>query len=278
MKERMTFDQFERDWLRRHKSKVVRPRRVSSWGLIFSILLWSIIAVGAALVSGAHSVPAILFTIPAVVMSPAREILSLFGFTIFELLIFAGAMYRHDSHYAEKGLILAMIGALAANEGSSIYATTQNGGGWLDLVVAIILGLIAPLAAFLAGEMIRIQRQKYKTEKEKAKHEYDGERAALEAVINREFKKYEREYDEANESRLGDLVHGEFHENFMKSDEEKLSPIRRVKLHEVARQVHENGDHNMSVADMMEKYQISQGGTTKVREILRSRNGNDVVE
>lgn len=181
------FEEFERDYKRRHRSSIPQRPRISSWGLIGGIGLWSLIATGAALVSGAHSIPAILQTLPAIVTSPLREYLSLFGFTILELLIFAGAMYRRESRFALWALGIAMIGALAANVGSSVYSVILNGGDVLSLIVAIILALVAPLAAFLAGEMIHLLHQKHDAALAAAKEIFNQKARDLEAIINREY-------------------------------------------------------------------------------------------
>jgi hypothetical protein len=271
----MNFDEFERDLLKRNKGRRLRQPRVSSWGLIFGIFVWAVIAIGAALVSGAHSVPAILQTIPVVVPSPIREILSLFGFTIFELLIFAGAVYRKGNRYAGGGLLLAFVGALAANLGSSIYAVTQNQGSGLEMVVAGILAIIAPSAAFLAGEMVHRLFVAHAEKLKEAFAEYDEARLKLDKWINAEFTKYMKQFEPSPVSR----------NDFMKSGEAETlhEPTRnavkpRVKIHEVARLVHENGDADLSASDMMAKYNISLGSTSKIREMLKGQSGNEFIQ
>lgn len=186
----MTYEQFELDWMKRHRGSVVKRVRVSSWGLIFGLLLWGVIAIGAALVSGAHSVPAIFATIPALVPSPFRELLSLSGFSIFELLIFAGSMYRRDSRYAGWGLLISVAGALAANIGSSVHAVTENGGDLLSFVVALVLAFIAPLAAFLAGEMVHHLYERHAAMIEAANAITDQKRRDLDATINAQYARY----------------------------------------------------------------------------------------
>lgn len=264
--DRMNFDEFERDLLKRNKGRRIRQPRVSSWGLIFGIFVWAVIALGAALVSGAHSVPAILQTIPKEVVSPVREALSLFGFTIFELLIFAGAVYRRDNRYASGGLILAFVGALAANLGSSVLAVSQNQGSGLDMTVAVILATIAPSAAFLAGEMVHRLFVSHREKLDEAFEAYDSKRLELDKWVNKKFTEYEREYTKIHEPAT---FHQLLHETPVKSGE---APKPRVKLHVIAKQVHENGDANLSASDMMAKYDISLGSTTKIREMLKGQS------
>lgn len=266
--DKMNFDQYEADWLKRHKRSLPSKPRVSSWGLVGGILLWSIIALGAALVSGAHSVPAIYQTIPLSVPNVLRTGLSLFGFTIFELLIFAGALYRRDSRFAHFGLLLSMIGALAANVGSSVFAVTENKGDWLNMVVAVVLAFIAPLAAFLAGEMVHRLFAAHNEKMREAGDAYNQARADLDKQINRDFVKYERDFAKAHEVPP---LRETFHENFAKSGEASKP---RVKIHEVARLVRENGDENLSTDEMMTKYEISLGSTTKIRQMLKSQGGS----
>lgn len=266
MSDKMDYESFEKDWLKRHKGSRIRPPTISSWGLIGGILIWAIIAIGAAIVSGAHSIPAILQTIPPMILSPLREGLSLFGFTIFEMLIFAGALYRHDTKFATAGLLLSLLGALAANIGSSIYSVMLNKGNGLDLVVALVLALIAPLAAFLAGEMVhRLFVEHGKVKREKIA-DYDGSRRKLDTLINREFVKHQKTSSISRNPFMNDGEIPDLHE----SSRNSVKP--RVKLHEVARRVHENGDSNLATREMMAKYEISLGSTTKIREMLK---GND---
>lgn len=196
----LSYDEFEKDWIRRHKGSLVQKPKVSSLGLIAGIAIWGLSALGAALVSGAHSIPAILDTIPPVVPSPFKEILSLFGFTIFELLIFSGAVYRRDSRYALAALWTAMIGALAANIGSSIR-TALIVGDALALIVAVVLAAIAPLAAFLAGEMVHRLFEKHKEQIGEATAVWNDWRKGLDATINREYRKYENQFKTQNKAR-----------------------------------------------------------------------------
>lgn len=264
--ERMTYEDFEQDWLKRHKRSLPVKPRISSWALIGGILIWSIIAVGAALVSGAHSVPAIHQTIPSSVPDGLRSVLSLSGFTIFELLIFAGALYRRDSHFAKWGLLLSMIGALAANIGSSVFAVTENGGDWLNMTVGVVLAFIAPLAAFLAGEMVHRLYEQHKEKIGDAFAKYDAARADVDKQINRDYKAFMKPFLKST------AFHETFHENSVNESVSPKAPVKRVKIHEIARQVHENGDVDLSTADMMAKYNISLGSTSKIREILKGGN------
>lgn len=269
LKQAISYDEFERDWLRRHKSSIPRRPRVSSWGLVGGIGLWAVIALGAALVSAAHTIPAALQTIPTVVPIEARNIASVTVFTILELAIFAGSLFRRQSIFARVILVAAMIAALAGNIGSSILAVSQNGGDALTMIMAIVMAVLAPLSAFLAGEMVHLLWGQHSTKVEQSSDVYDAKRKELDATINREFTKYMKQFEPSRN-------------DFMKTDEGEgihepsQKPVKpRVKLHEVAQQVHENGDDKLSTAELMQKYDISLGSTTKIREILKSQNGSN---
>jgi hypothetical protein len=53
---------------------------------------------------------------------------------------------------------------------------------------------------------------------------------------------------------------------------------KRKRIKEIARQVHENGDEAMSANDMMAKYNISLGSTSKIREMLKNRSGDQFIQ
>jgi predicted GIY-YIG superfamily endonuclease len=72
---------------------------------------------------------------------------------------------------------------------------------------------------------------------------------------------------------LCEVVNGVAVEYIQVSKPAKAPKKPRVKLHEVARQIHEAGDTDLSVDEMMRKYGISQGSTSKIRDILRQQHG-----
>lgn len=270
---KLSFDEYERDWIRRHKRLIPKTRLVSSWGLIFGILLWVFIAVVAAVFSGTHAVPTAAMTILKSVPSPTKEHLALSVFAVLEVAVFAGSLYRRESNVAYGVMWLALAGSLAANIGSSIVAVNENGGDGFIMGVGIILAILAPSVALGAGEMSRNLWEKHQAEIEKVNGENEGKRKEIDVLVNRDFVKYEKDYEKK--------YFPETSRTFMKSDEApevheiSRNPVKpRVKLHEVAKQVHENGDIDLSVNELMEKYDISQGSTTKIREMLKSQNGH----
>lgn len=270
------FDDFEVDWLRQHKRSIPRKPRISSYGLIFRIALWCSIAGIAAIVSAAHTIPAALQTIPLVVESPIREIAAILVFGILEGAIFAGSLDRRENGFARALLFPTMVAALAGNIGSSVLAVNQNLGDWLTMIMAVVMAILAPVSAFLAGEMAHTKWQQHNDKIAAATLAYEGKIKEMEAQIRRDYNKLvktiEKEQRDAI-SREDFMKFRELHESSqddMKSDEPRKP---RVKLHEVAKQIHEAGDEGLSVDEMMRKYGISQGSTSKVRDILKQQHG-----
>lgn len=275
MNEPMTFEEFAKDWRQRHKGSIPRQQRISSWGLIAGIALWLFIATLAAIFSGTHTVPTAALTILKSIESPYREYLSLTVFAVLELAIFAGSLYRRGNHVALTIMVLAFIGALFANVGSSVFAVTENSGDVLIMITAIILAVLAPSVALGAGEMFHRLYQEHQAKIELANADYKARLKEQDAIINREFTKTVNARETARENSR----------TFTKSDEPQIvhetsrNPAKpRVKIHEVAKLIHENGDIKLSVNEMMEKYQISSGSTSKVRDILASQNGHTAHE
>ncbi len=190
MTDSMTFDEFKADWLKRHRSSIPRKPKVSSFGLIGGIALWVFIMVCAAIFSGAHTIPAAILTFSHLIPSPLRETLALSIFAVLELTIFAGSLYRRMSRIAYVIMIMAFVGALASNIGSSITAVLENGGDWLILIAGITTAVLAPSVALAAGEMSHRLYEKHQAAIEKSLEAYDAKMRDLDATINREHTKY----------------------------------------------------------------------------------------
>lgn len=273
------FDAHERWWRKTHKYEVPKLKNVSWWTLGLAIMLWLIISIGASLVSGAHSVPAILFTIPQTVTSPIREVLALAGFTIFELMIFATALYRRESWWATGGLVLSYVGALAANMGSSIVATQANNGSEFDMAVAIVLAVMAPTAAFLAGEMLHRKVTEFNNQLEQARVEYRYELSQMQRKIRDDYsRKYVKRQprkaktDEIRENSRNDLRNDNNSRNSTKQP--------RKSIEQIAKEIWEAGDHTLRGTVIAEKYGIANSSVTKAKNIIAvwesERGGSDI--
>lgn len=266
-----TYEQFERDWLRRHKGSIVSKPRISSWGLIFNTGLWIVIMTGAAVYSGTHTVPAAAQTISHYVPSPLRDYLSLSIFTILELTIFAGSLNRRNNRTAFTLMVLAMVGALAANIGSSVQAVTDSGGDWLIMVVSIVLALLAPSVALGAGEMSHRLYEQHQQKITSAMEMWETKRKELDAIINREYTKLEKQIRELSgrtrtpqlsalsvaDGQRTDSGHG-YGSGYSKRTDADTAVRTYLAEHPE--------DMNMNVRDLAAKIGV---GKTKVAEVVR---------
>lgn len=259
-----TYEDFEREWKKSHKADLPRRLRSSSAREYFWIAFWVLVATGAAIFSAAHTIPAAELTI--LIDVPNRSLLAITAFVIVELVIFGAAAMRQDIRWLGWLLAGSVFVALAGNISSSIRAVLENGGDVINQFGGVLLAIIAPLTALAAGEVLHIQLDKRNEKQSAAQLEFDGKFKDMEAKIRAAYTKYEKGISRNfMKNREAEDVHETVHEIHE-------APKPRVKLHEVAREIHEAGDGKLSTAEMMAKYQISLGSTTKVREIL-SANG-----
>lgn len=259
-----TYEDYERDWKKSHKADVPRKLRTSSGREYFWIGFWLIVATGAAVFSAAHTIPAAELTILKDV--PSRNILAITAFVIVELVIFGAASNRRDIKWLVWLLIGSVSVALAGNISSSIRAVYENGGDIINQVGGVLLAIIAPLTALAAGEVLHIQLDKRTEKMNFSQADFDQKFKDMEAKIRSAYTRYEKGFKaEVSRNFMKSREADEVHEVSRSVHE---APKPRVKLHEVAREIHEAGDSKLSAAEMMEKYGISLGSTTKVREIL----------
>ncbi len=259
------FDEHEKDWKRKHKASLPRKPKVSSVQEYFWILFWVMVATGAAIFSAAHTIPAAEMTLFASL--PSRAQLAVTAFIIVELVIFGAAAKRREIPWLIWLLIGSLVVALLGNTSSSIRAVAENGGDILNQIGGVVLSVIAPFTALAAGEVLHIQLDKLAAKRKEAQDIYDAQWRDVESKINQSFTKAVKVYEASR--------------NFVKSDEAvqvhetSRNPVKpRVKIHEIAEIIYENGDGKMSANEMMDKYQISLGSTTKIREMLKDRNAN----
>lgn len=270
--ELMKYDEFERDWKRKHRTSIPRFKRVSSASEFFWIMFWVLVAIGAAVFSAAHTIPAAEMTIFKDV--PNRSQLAVSVFVIVELVIFGAAAQRHEIKWLVYLLIGAILVALVGNISSSVRAVNENGGDILNQIGGVLLAIIAPVTALAAGEVLHIQLSKRSNKMDIARTAHEQANKEMEGKINQAYTRYQKELE-------GKEMIRENSRNFTKPDEpidvheSSRTVIKpRVKIHEIARTIHENGDSTLSVTEMMDKYGISQGSTSKVRDILKQQNGH----
>ena len=210
-----TYTELVADWRLRHKRTLVRKQTVSSWGLIFKIALWVGIAIAAAVVSSSHTIPAALQTIPKEVISPFREISAVMVFGILEFAIFAAAVERYENKAAAAMLVCSIVAALLGNLSSSVAAVLANDGDLIGLVMAVVMSFLAPLSAFLAGEMAHKHYLAHRAAVDALNADYEAKVKDEQAAMNRDISRLMRPGRE-NHSRHS-------HEN--ENENERISSV-----------------------------------------------------
>lgn len=192
----MNFEEFERDWKRKHKTSIPRKVHTSSAREYFWIAFWIIVATGAAIFSAAHTIPAAELTILKDVVN--RGQLAVTAFVIVELVIFGAAAGRREIEWLKWLLIGSVLVALAGNISSSYRAVWDNGGDWLNQFGGFLLAIIAPLTALAAGEVLHIQLDKRAVKRRAAQAEFDVKFKDMEAKILQAHTRYEKEHKPQN--------------------------------------------------------------------------------
>lgn len=187
----LDFEQFEKDWKKRHKASLPRRKNVSSLSTIFWISFWIIVALGAAVFSGTHTLPTAEMTIKENV--PYRTQLALTAFVIVEFAVFGSAAGRHQIAWLKYLLAISLGVALIGNLSSSYTAVAYNGGGWLNQIAGVLLSIIAPVTAFAAGEVLHFQIDSLNARRKEADIEYQVAWKEVEAKINAAYTKLEKE-------------------------------------------------------------------------------------
>lgn len=179
---------FEKDWRPRHKALIPRRIRVTSFQEFFWIIFWVLVAIGAAIFSAVHTIPAAEMTIFRNVLY--RSELARTIFSIIELVIFGASAGRHEIWWLKYLLAAAMIVALIGNVGSSIQAVAENGGNVLNQVSGVFMAIIAPFTALAAGEVLHIQLDKRSAKKQAAEDLFNERWREMEALCNLDYIKY----------------------------------------------------------------------------------------
>lgn len=187
----LDFEQFEKDWKKRHKASLPRRRSVSSLSAITWVSYWIIVAAGAAIFSGVHTLPTAEMTIEASVSYRAQ--LALTAIIIVEFSIFGSAAGRHYIKWLKYLLIVSLGVALIGNLSSSYTAVAHNGGDWLNQLAGVLLSIIAPVTAFAAGEVLHFQIDSLNARRKEADIEYQAAWKEVEAKINAAYTKLEKE-------------------------------------------------------------------------------------
>ncbi len=185
------YEQFEKDWKKRHKASLPRKLSVSSFSTIFWIFFWVLVATGAAVFSGAHTIPSAEMTIDTKV--PFRSYLATTVFSIVEFSIFGSAVYRHSIWWMRYLLLGSLLVAFIGNTGSSWQAVAANGGNWMNQLGGLLLSIIAPVTALAAGEVLHIQLTALAIKRKEANDDYQRQWREVDAKINAAYTKLEKD-------------------------------------------------------------------------------------
>lgn len=250
----MNYQEFRSDYEMRHRASVpTKPKTVNDYprwlGFVALVMF-----IAVSIVSGVHTVSTMRHTMEAskVVAEAAKDIASLAAFFGFEVALFVSVFgwLRRDNRwvaYLATAVVFAVI--VLANIQDVARAA---GDSLLDGVMVLGLGVGTPLVALFSGKLfVDIYRRGLVTGDANDK-KYLAACKRWDKEIDRAWGKHQAETREVHEP-----VH-----------EPTREPKPRVKLHEVARQVRENGHEALSASEMQAEYGISQGSTTKVRAIL----------
>lgn len=235
------------------------------WAVFFTFVC-------AAMVSGIHTVPTVWQSIEVneIVTEAMRTVVAYASLFAIELAILLSAyLMAKGVKLAYFVMVIASLVAVLANL-YSVGRAFDTGGESFALVVSVALGIGAPMIALFSGKMFVDIHRADRIQDAKAKRTYKEACIAWDSEIEKAWKGHQKGLEKRENSR-----------NFTKSGEHlevhessRTSPKPRVKIHEIAAQVRENGDEHLSVSELMQKYDISQGSTTKIRDILRSKNGH----
>lgn len=185
--ETLDYEEFERDWKRRHKASLPRKVSVSSFATWFWIAFWVLVAVGAAIFSGAHTIPAAELTLFADM--PYRNILAVTAFIMVDLVIFGSAAKRRQHWFMKWLLAFSIIVALIGNTSSSVRAVNENGGDVLNQIAGVLLSVIAPFTALAAGEVSHLQLAELAQKQREANEDYQRQWKDVDVKINTAFTK-----------------------------------------------------------------------------------------
>lgn len=187
----LDYEQFEKDWKKRHKASLPRRMKVSSFSTIFWIGFWIVVATGAAVFSGTHTIPTAAMTIEVAVAYRAE--LALTAFVIVEFVIFGTAAKRHEISWLKWLMWVSLAVGLIANVSSSFTAVNHNGGDWLTQIAGVLLSVIAPVTALAAGEVLHIQLAALALKKNEADEDYQRQWKEVDTKINAAYTKLEKQ-------------------------------------------------------------------------------------
>jgi hypothetical protein len=196
----LDYEQFEKDWKKRHKASLPRRMSVSSKATIFWISFWLTVSVGAAIFSAVHTIPAAAMTLDDTI--PQRQLFAITAFVIVEFVIFGASAKRHEINWLKYLLFCSLAVALIGNVSSSFNAVNANGGNALNQVAGVLLSIIAPVTALAAGEVLHMQLTALAQRQKDSNEDFQRQWKEVDAKINSAFTKLEKEAKNEVESSV----------------------------------------------------------------------------
>lgn len=194
MAEDQEYQEFRRRYEARHPASVPKRRRIASdfprWLQTATFIMF----LCSALLSGVHTVPVVRAGIPGSVPPLIADVVSGTAFVSVEIAILLSsyAMIGGGGIFVGGVLALATLTALTANIYSVVraYQMTAGEGETGTLVVAIIIGIVAPGIAFLSGRMYVNMSRSDRRAQERVDAEYTRAAQEWDARIEREWTRY----------------------------------------------------------------------------------------
>lgn len=273
------YDSFRAQYEKQHPASVpVLERDVHEYPVwLQPVALVMFIAVS--IVSGAHTTSTVRQTLEAsLIANYLKDGIAFASFFGFELALFVSVFSwlrsnaRWVSYASTIVVFMVIVLANVRDVGRSI-----GSDDWFTSVIVIGIGFGTPLVALLSGKLFVDVYRSNRGSSQRAREAYREALKQWDATILRAWNVSQKEIEKRENSQNFMNIHEisgtqePIHE-ISRTTPDEYKP--RVKLHNIAKQVRENGDEHLSVNELMQKYDISQGSTTKVREILRSSNGH----
>lgn len=171
--------------------------------------------------------------------------------------------------WATAGLILTFIVGLGANTDASLRHQGVTLPTWVNTMIHLLVAVSAPTLAFISSDVLAIELMATDIKRREAD---ENHKAAIEdwwTDFNRSWSSNQKNWGVRVEMEQPKRIAAETSPDFAKFHEKTAKP--RVKIAEIAAQIKANGDSDLPVNEMMDKYQISMGSTTKIREIIRNK-------
>lgn len=171
--------------------------------------------------------------------------------------------------WATAGLILTFIVGLGANTDASLRHQGVTLPTWVNTMIHLLVAVSAPTLAFISSDVLAIELMATDIKRREAD---ENHKTALENWwndFNRAWSSNQKNWGVRVEIEQPKRIEANASPDFTKIHEKTVKP--RIKIGEIAAQIEANGDSDLPVNEMMDKYQISMGSTTKIREIIRNK-------